>query len=97
MAGLTPVSLMRSVRWFAGSYVTAVAGYVALNALVSRFVGTTEFGLFMVIITATTILGQVGLVGVHRSGLREGRLAARDLAKSSRRAAAGRSGRRGCR
>lgn len=71
MAGRGTTSLMRSVRWFVVSYGVAVLGYLGMNAAVSRLVGVTEFGLFMVIITATILLGQLGLMGVHRAGLRE--------------------------
>lgn len=71
MAGRRTTSLMRSVRWFAASYGIAVLGYLGVNAAVSRLVGISDFGLFVVIINATILLGQFGLMGVHRSGLRE--------------------------
>jgi hypothetical protein len=57
--------------WFVGSYGVAIVGYVVLNAAASRLLGAQDFGYFVVAITATTLLGQIGLLGVHRSGLRE--------------------------
>lgn len=49
----------------------AIVAYLGLNAVASRLVGEDQFGYFLVVITATTLLGQLGLAGVHRSGLRE--------------------------
>lgn len=64
-------SLGRSMVWFLGSYVVAVLGYLALNAIAARWLGTSDFGYFVVVLTVTGLLAQIGLVGVHRSGLRE--------------------------
>lgn len=57
--------------WFAGSYVCAVLGFFALNAVAGRWLGPDDFGLMVAALTATGLLGQVGLIGSHRSGLRE--------------------------
>jgi O-antigen/teichoic acid export membrane protein len=57
--------------WFLGSYLVAVLGYLALNAIAGRWLGTSDFGYFVVVLTGTGLLAQIGLVGVHRSGLRE--------------------------
>ena len=57
--------------WFLGSYVVAVLGYLALNAVAGRWLGTSDFGYLVVVLTVTGLLAQIGLVGVHRSGLRE--------------------------
>ena len=65
------VSLGHSVLWFGGSYGVAIVAYLGLNAIASRLVGEDQFGYFLVVVTATTLLGQLGLAGVHRSGLRE--------------------------
>lgn len=64
-------SLVRSMAWFLGSYLVAVLGYLALNAIAGRWLGTSDFGYFVVVLTVTGLLAQIGLVGVHRSGLRE--------------------------
>ncbi|MGH3355855.1 MAG: lipopolysaccharide biosynthesis protein, partial [Nocardioidaceae bacterium] len=41
------------------------------NAAAGRWLGPTDFGFFVATITATGLLSQFGLVGSHRSGLRE--------------------------
>ena len=64
-------SLGGSLGWFAGSYGIAILGYLALFAIASRFLGRDEFGYFVVILTVTTIVGELALLGVHRAGLRE--------------------------
>lgn len=64
-------SLGGSVWWFALSYVMSVAGFVGLNALAARALGTDDFGRFVVVYTLALVLGQVGLLGVHRAGVRE--------------------------
>lgn len=81
MAAPGPASLTRSLRWFAASYGIALLGYLLLSAAVSRLVGADEFGTYLVIVTATTLIGQIGLLGVHRGGLREAaRLSEDDVA-----------------
>lgn len=64
-------SLGGSMVWFAGSLGVASVGYLAVNAAASRLLGPAEFGDFVVLFTAALFLGQFGLAGVHRSGLRE--------------------------
>lgn len=63
--------MLGALVWFAGSYGLALVGYVLLNAIASRMLGRQDFGYFVIAITATTLIGQIGLLGVHRSGLRE--------------------------
>ena len=64
-------SVAQSVAWFAASNVLALIGYLSINAIAGRFLGPDEFGRFVVIYTASVAVMQVGLLGVHRSGLRE--------------------------
>ena len=66
-----PVSLRRSLVYFVPSYLLAIVGYLAVNAIAARLLGPRGFATFVVVLTATTLVGQLGLVGVHRSGLRE--------------------------
>lgn len=56
---------------FVVSYGVAIAGYFGLNVVSARFLGTSDFGYFVVVLTVTTLIGQQGLVGLHRAGLRE--------------------------
>lgn len=65
------MSLGRAVGIFVTSYGVAILGYMALNAFAGRLLGPSEFGYFVAALTLTTTLGQLGLLGVHRSGLRE--------------------------
>jgi O-antigen/teichoic acid export membrane protein len=65
------LSVWGALVWFAGSYGVALLGYVLINAIASRMLGQEDFGYFVIAITVTTLLGQIGLLGVHRSGLRE--------------------------
>jgi O-antigen/teichoic acid export membrane protein len=65
------VSLPRAMAWFAGSYAFSMLGYLAVNVLAARLLGSSHFGTYVVIVTATTLVGQLGLVGVNRAGLRE--------------------------
>jgi len=64
------ISLGAAIVWFAASYGGAILGYLALNAFAARLLGDA-FGYFVLVITVSTVLGQTGLVGVHRGGLRE--------------------------
>lgn len=57
--------------WFVGSYAGSVLGVLGLNAAAGRWLGPDDFGFFVVSLTAAGLLSQVGLVGSHRSGLRE--------------------------
>ncbi|MBA3266165.1 MAG: lipopolysaccharide biosynthesis protein [Nocardioidaceae bacterium] len=56
--------------WFAVSYGLAILGYLAVNAFAGRLLDDT-FGYFVIAITVSTMVGQLGLVGAHRGGLRE--------------------------
>jgi uncharacterized membrane protein YfcA len=64
------LSLRGSIGWFALSYAGAILGYLAVNAFAARLLDD-EFGYFVIAVTASTLLGQLGLIGVHRGGLRE--------------------------
>lgn len=70
-AGGRTTSLGRAIVWFAGSYGVALLGYVVLNAAAGRWLGPSQFGYFVVALTVTGVLATLGLVGSHRSGLRE--------------------------
>lgn len=59
------------MAWFAASYVVAVLGYLGVNAVAGRWLGPDDYGFMVAAITATGLLGQVGLIGSHRAGLRE--------------------------
>lgn len=73
-------SLAHSLAWFTGPYGVAIVGYLLLNAAAARFLGRDDLGAFVVAMTASSLVGQVGLFGVHRSGLREAaRLAPDDM------------------
>lgn len=65
------VSVWGALVWFATSYAVAMLGYLVVNAAASRLLGRTDYGYFVIALTATTLIGQIGLLGVHRSGLRE--------------------------
>lgn len=65
------VSLLGALGWFVVTYGLAIAGYLASNAIASRWLGPEEFGYFVIVVTASAVVGQLGLLGVHRSGLRE--------------------------
>ena len=69
--GRRRVSLRAALLWFAVSYSAAIIGYVAVNAFASRLLGPASFGYFVIAMTATTLVGQLTIVGVHRGGLRE--------------------------
>jgi O-antigen/teichoic acid export membrane protein len=47
-----------------------MAAYLVINACAARLLHD-DFGYFVVCVTASTVLGQLGLLGVHRGGLRE--------------------------
>lgn len=57
--------------WFAGSYSGAVLSVLVINMVAGRWLGPRDFGVFVTALTASALLGQVGLLGSHRSGLRE--------------------------
>ena len=65
------MSLGGAVAWFGAAYAVAIGGYLALSAAAGRLLGTDAFGYFVAALTLTMVMAQIGLVGVHRSGLRE--------------------------
>lgn len=65
------LSLFGALRWFGASYGLALLGYLATNAVASRWLGLAEYGYFVIVLTASTVLGQLALFGAHRGGLRE--------------------------
>lgn len=66
-----PMSLLRSMGNFVSSYLVAIFGYFGLNVVAARVLGTSGFGYYAIVIAVTTLVGQQGLCGVHRAGLRE--------------------------
>ena len=66
-----PVSLIRSLVYFIPSYAVAVAGYLAVNVVAARVLGPSGFGYLVVLMTVTGLVAQLGLMGIHRAGLRE--------------------------
>jgi O-antigen/teichoic acid export membrane protein len=62
---------MRSLAYFVPSYALAIVGYLALNVVAARMLGTASFGYYAVLLTVATFIGQFSLFGVHRAGLRE--------------------------
>jgi O-antigen/teichoic acid export membrane protein len=66
-----PASLINSLAYFVPSYFLAIIGYLALNVIAARMLGPSGFGYYVVLVTVTTFVGQVSLLGVARSGLRE--------------------------
>jgi len=65
------VSLQGALLWFVAAYAGAILGYLGVNAFASRLLGPGSFGYFVIAITASTIVGQLAILGVHRAGLRE--------------------------
>lgn len=77
----TRASLASALGWFAASYGVAILGYLVANAVASRWLGLADYGYFVVALTASTVVGQLGLLGAHRGGLRDAaRMASGDLA-----------------
>src|SRR4051812_30675933 len=66
-----PTSVLAALRWFVVSYGFAVLGYLVINAVASRWLGLADFTDFVIVVTASTVVGQLALLGVHRGGLRE--------------------------
>lgn len=64
------VSLGGATLWFAVPYGFALLSYFAINAIAARWLGVDGFGRFAAVITVTTLFGQLGLLGIHRAGLR---------------------------
>lgn len=69
--GRPKLSVSGALAWFVGSYGIALIGYLAVNAIAGRFLGPGLFGYFVLALTTAAIVGQLALIGVHRSGLRE--------------------------
>jgi O-antigen/teichoic acid export membrane protein len=67
----SPVSLVRSLAYFAPSYVLAIVGYLAVNVVAARMLGPSGFGYLVVLLTVIGLVAQVALLGLHRAGLRE--------------------------
>ena len=65
------VSVARALVWFAAAYGLALVGYLVINAVSSRWLGTAEYGYFVIAVTTSFVIGQLGLLGAHRGGLRE--------------------------
>ncbi len=65
------LSIGGALGWFVASYGVALIGYLAVNAIAGRFLGPSLFGYFVLAMTTAAVVGQLALVGAHRSGLRE--------------------------
>jgi len=64
------LSIGGAIIWFSVSYGGAILGYLAVNAFAARLLDD-GFGYFVIAVTVSTLFGQLGLMGVHRGGLRE--------------------------
>ena len=64
-------SIGTAMAWFVLSYAGAVLGSLGINAVAGRWLGPSDFGLFVAAITFASLLGQIALLGSHRAGLRE--------------------------
>lgn len=72
-------SVLRGAVWAVGTYGVTMVFYLLLNAIASRWLGPGSYGFFVVALTASMLLGQLGLLGAHRGGLRDAsRLDGRD-------------------
>lgn len=73
--GLLPVNLWSLVwhQWF--SYAIAAAGFLAVTVQAGRLLGLSGFGYFVTAVATYTVVGQIGLLGTHRIGLRDAALA----------------------
>jgi O-antigen/teichoic acid export membrane protein len=65
------MSVARALFWFAAAYGLALVGYLVINAVSSRWLGTAEYGYFVIAVTTSLVIGQLGLLGAHRGGLRD--------------------------
>jgi O-antigen/teichoic acid export membrane protein len=63
--------VLGALQWFVLSYGMAILGYLAINAIASRWLGLADFTDFILVLTVSTVAGQLALVGAHRGGLRE--------------------------
>jgi O-antigen/teichoic acid export membrane protein len=64
------MTLRRALAWFAATYVFATGGYFATQALAGRMLGVGSYGRFATATTAAVFVGQLGSLGLQRSGLR---------------------------
>lgn len=64
-------SIGGSAIWFGMPYGFALLSYLGVNAIAARLLGTAGFGMFFTAVTLTSFFGQLGLLGAHRSGLRD--------------------------
>ena len=64
------MSVGLAARWVAASYVLGMLAMLAVNAFAARLVGD-DFGYFIACVTVSAALAQLGLMGVHRGGLRD--------------------------
>ena len=64
------LSLSAATVWLGFSYSGAIVGYLAVNAFAARLL-QNQFGYFVIAVSASTVIGQLGLFGAHRGGLRE--------------------------
>lgn len=67
----TPGTVSRSLVWFAASYCISIPTFLALQGLVSRQLDQQGYGYFVLITSTTVLLSQIGILGVHRAGLRD--------------------------
>lgn len=66
-----PISLFSSLMHFVPAYLLAIGGSLVVSVAAARILGTADFGYFVALVAATVLVGQLSLLGVHRSGLRE--------------------------
>ncbi|MBA2445394.1 MAG: hypothetical protein H0V49_08700 [Nocardioidaceae bacterium] len=59
-----------AASWVIFWYAAALLGYLAVNAMAARLLADS-FAQFILAITVSTMLGQLGLMGVHRGGMRQ--------------------------
>jgi O-antigen/teichoic acid export membrane protein len=95
--GRSGTSLLGALRWFVIAYGFAVLGYLVTNAVASRWLGLTDFTDFVVVLTVSTVVGQLALVGVHRGGLRDAAVMGHATGDDEARLRALRAGARGAR
>ncbi len=95
--GRSRTSLLGALRWFVVSYGFAVLGYLVINAVASRWLGLADFTDFVIVLTVSTVVGQLALGGVHRGGLRDAAVLGHGDGDDDARLRALRAGARGAR
>lgn len=60
-----------AILWLGGAYVVALLGQLATSALGARVLGVNAFGDFVAVITLTTLMSQLGLLGAQTLALRD--------------------------